>query len=552
MLSNISIKNYALIAELDLELENGFSTITGETGAGKSIILGALGLLIGQRADTQSLLDPSKKCVIEGTFKGNLNEVRRFLAANELDDNDEIIIRREITQTGGSRAFINDTPVNLAQLKELGALLIDIHSQHQTRLLTDSGFQLGLLDSFAEQHDLIKNYSSKFLKYKESIAELEELKTNDSKHKAELDYIQFQFDELQSIRLEDINQTKLEEELSTLNNAENIKAALHSASGTFSNGEITIVSMLSQIKTQLASVSKYNSKVEELQNRISASLIDIKDINAELDDCNEAIEFNPTRAAEIGETLDTLYRLQKKHQCNSVEELITIKNNFEDQLYKIQNSEELIQKLEKKITELKKELNTIASEISKGRKKSAISIEKEIASMLTLLSMPNAELEIKLTTTELNSKGADNIEFLFSANKGIAKRSIEKVASGGELSRVMLCLKSIAARAKAISTLILDEIDTGVSGDVADKMGLIMKSMAKHMQVLAITHLPQIASKGSAHYFVHKEVKGDKTYSQIKTLNKEERILEIAKMLSTGNPTEAAINNAKELLRCVP
>lgn len=548
MLSNISIKNYALIAELDLELENGFSTITGETGAGKSIILGALGLLIGQRADTQSLLDPTKKCVIEGTFKGNLNEVRRFLAANELDDNDEIIIRREITQNGGSRAFINDTPVNLSQLKELGALLIDIHSQHQTRLLTDSGFQLGLLDSFAEHHDLIKNYAAKFSKYKESIAALEELKTNDTKHKAELDYIQFQFDELQSIRLDEINQTKLEEELSTLNNAENIKAALYAASGTLNNGDLTIVSMLTQIKTQLTSVSKYNSKVEEIQNRISATLIEIKDINAELDDCNEAIEFNPTRATEIGDTLDNLYRLQKKHQCNTVEDLIAIKNNFEGQLFKIQNSEELIQKLEKTISELKKELTSNASEISKGRKKSALSIEKEIASLLTLLSMPNAELELKLSPTELNSKGADNIEFLFSANKGLPKRSIEKVASGGELSRVMLCLKSIAARAKAISTLILDEIDTGVSGDVADKMGVIMKSMAKHMQVLTITHLPQIASKGSAHYFVHKEVKGDKTYSQIKILTKEERILEIAKMLSNGNPSEAAINNAKELL----
>jgi len=552
MLNNLNIQNYALIDELEISFPANLSIITGETGAGKSILLGALGLIIGQRADTGILQDKTRKCIVEAGFKIKDYKLNSFFKENELDYADETIIRREISPEGKSRAFINDTPVTLNLLKELGEKLIDIHSQHETLTLNNSSFQLELVDVFAAHEKLLDDYKSEFQLFRQQQALLNGLVERETQSKKDLDYFQFQFNELDEANLKADEQSGIEQELETLNNSEEIKLNLSKATQGLNGGEQNIVVSLNEVKIMVANMAKYNSSIKELSDRLNSSLIEIKDISNELETLEQDVSHDPKRIEELSLRLDNLYRLQNKHHVKTTQELIEIRNDLEKKLKEIGSLEADIERLKKEISAIEKSLRAKADKLSKNRQAAIPKIEKEIKKTLSDLGMPNAELKINqsvLPGNELNSTGADKINYLFSANKGGELKELHKVASGGELSRLMLSLKSLIAQLTSLPAIIFDEIDTGVSGDVANKVGLIMSKMAESMQVITITHLPQIASKGLSHFFVYKEEKNKKTYTQIKKLNKEERVVEIAKMLSTQNPTDAAIKNAKELLK---
>ncbi len=550
MLKHLSVQNYALIDKLEVEFVEGLTIITGETGAGKSILLGAMGLIAGNRADTQALQDKTKKCVVEASFKIKGAHFKEFFSANELDYESTTTIRREINPEGKSRAFINDTPVTLVQLKELAEFLIDIHSQHQTLTLNGSVFQLSVVDAFAGHAPVLEEYETGFRKFKVLEKQLNELTAKEAQAKKDLDYFQFQFNELEDANLKGTEQNALEQELETLNNAEEIKSDLSKAALGLSGGEQNLISSLNEIKIILASIAKFKPEINELSTRLSSAYIELKDISNELESLEQDIVHDPKRIELLTEKLDAIYRLQQKHQVKTIEELITIKDDLSNKLLDFNSLEATIEKVKKELETRQKELMVLAKKMSASRKKSIPKIEKEIASLLSSLSMPNAQLKIEHSESEvLTSNGLDKVNFLFSANKGSDFKELNKVASGGELSRLMLSIKSLIAQLTALPTIIFDEIDTGVSGDVADKVGIIMDQMAAKMQVITITHLPQIASKGESHLFVYKEDKNNKTYSNIRHLTPAERVQEIAKMLSTGNPTEAAISNAKELLR---
>lgn len=549
MLKHLSVQNYALIDQLDVELSSGLTIITGETGAGKSILLGALGLIAGSRADTQSLQDKTKKCIIEAAFNIKEYALEKFFQENELDHESLTTIRREINPEGKSRAFINDTPVTLNQLKELAERLIDIHSQHQTLSLNGTDFQLSVVDAFAKHNDVMLEYQTNYKTFKSLEKQLNELIERELQAKKDLDYYQFQFNELEDANLKGGEQTDLEKELETLNNAEEIKSSLSKAAFGLNGGEQNLLSSLSEIRLLLNSMAKFKPEIAELSARINSSYIELKDIGNELETIEQDIVYDPKRIEILSEKLDSIYRLQQKHQVKTVEELIEIKDAISNKLLDFSSLEAEIQKVKASLETLNKSLSAKAKIISENRKKVIPKIEKEIASLLSSLSMPNAQLKIEQNFNNAYSlTGTDKISFLFSANKGSDFKELNKVASGGELSRLMLSIKSLIAQLTLLPTIIFDEIDTGVSGDVADKVGSIMDQMSAKMQVITITHLPQIASKGQSHLFVYKEDKNNKTYSNIKKLNADERIQEIAKMLSTGKPTAAAINNAKELL----
>ncbi|MES2285935.1 MAG: DNA repair protein RecN [Bacteroidota bacterium] len=550
MLKHLSIQNYALIDKLEVDFSDGLTIITGETGAGKSILLGALGLIAGSRADTQSLQDKTKKCIVEASFNIKEYALKDFFWANELDYEITTNIRREITPEGKSRAFINDTPVTLTQLKGLAERLIDIHSQHQTLTLNGSEFQLSVVDAYANHADSLAEYSISFKQFKALEKALNELLTKESQAKKDLDYFQFQFNELEEAGLKPDEQAVIEQELEGLNNAEDIKSNLSKAATGLNGGEQNLLASLNEIKSLLASQAKFKPEINELSTRLNSSYIELKDISNELESLEQDIVYDPKRIDKLTIQLDAIYRLQQKHQVKSVEELITIKEDLSNKLLEFNSLETEIEKTKKELTSVQRSLTALAKKIAANRKKEIPKIEKEIASLLSALSMPNAQLKVEHIETEiLTANGTDKVNFLFSANKGSDFKELNKVASGGELSRLMLSIKSLIAQLTALPTIIFDEIDTGVSGDVADKVGSIMNLMAKAMQVITITHLPQIASKGESHLFVYKEDKNDKTYSNIKKLTVNERVQEIAKMLSTGTPTAAAISNAKELLK---
>lgn len=550
MLNHLSVQNYALIDQLEADFPNGLTIITGETGAGKSILLGALGLITGARADTQALQDKSKKCIIEAVFTISGYALQPFFKENELDYEAQTTIRREINPEGKSRAFINDTPVTLNQLKELGERLIDIHSQHQTLSLNGADFQLSVVDAFAKNEKALEDYRADYRRYKTLEKELTELIEREAQARKELDYLQFQFNELEDAQLKAGEQTEMEQELETLNNAEDIKSNLSKAAFALNGGDQNLLSSLGEIRTMLNGMAKFKPEIAELGSRISSSYIELKDITAELESLEQDIVYDPKRIEALNERLDELYRLQQKHQVKTAEELIAIKDGLSNRLLDFSSLETSIEKAKTQLGTLQKVLSEKAKAISESRKRSVPKIEKEIASLLASLSMPNAKLQVSQTTLDtFTLSGTDRITFLFSANKGSDFKELNKVASGGELSRLMLSIKSLMAQLAALPTIIFDEIDTGVSGDVADKVGMIMNQMAASMQVITITHLPQIASKGQSHLFVYKEDKNNKTYSNIKKLTADERIREIAKMLSTGTPTAAAISNAKELLK---
>jgi len=549
VLKRLYISNYALIEELDVSFPGQLSVITGETGAGKSIFLEALGLALGNRADAGSLQNKAKKCVIELEFDVKNYDLRDFFVKNGLDFENPVILRREINAEGKSRSFINDSPVNLTALKEIADNLIDVHSQHQTLLLNQTKFQLQLIDSFAGTANDFELYKKLFKQLQENKKHLEELENKEKQAKKDLDYYQFLFDELNEFALDEDDVKKLEDESETMENAEFIKSALSKTSGSLGGGENNLLSSVSQLKQQLQSITKFNNAYKELFERVNASHIELKDVYNELEGEEGKLVFDPEKLNNINDKLDKINRLLKKHSVNSISELLKIKDDIEGKLQMFNSLEAEIEKLKKEITKVEASCKKQAKDISDKRKKSIGGIEKSIDAILNDLSMENAKFKIDLKTKEgLSGSGIDEVSFMFSANKGGEFKELHKVASGGEMSRLMLSLKSVLAQKRALPTIIFDEIDTGISGDVANKMGNIFSQMAGKMQVISITHLPQIASKGQHHLFVYKNDDKDKTRSFIKVLAKDERTVEIAKMLSTGKPTESAIKNAKDLL----
>ncbi|MBA3682344.1 MAG: DNA repair protein RecN [Bacteroidetes bacterium] len=549
MLKRLYISNFALINEMDVSFPGKLSVITGETGAGKSIFLEALGLVLGNRADLAALQNKNKKCIIEAEFDAKGLELTSFFEENDLDFDTTILLRREISTEGKSRSFLNDTPVGLNSLKLLSEKLIDIHSQHQTLLLNQTNFQLEVLDAFAGSLNDFKEYKLEFSKLNKLNTVLKTLLEQESQAKKELDYFQFLFNELEETDIKPGALKTLEDESSELENAETIKSTLLNSSNTINGGEANVISALAQVKQNLQALSKYGKNYNEFFERVNSAYIDLKDLASELEDAETNVNFDPVKLDEVNSTLDKLNRLLKKHNVNTEEELLSVKTEIENKLTQFESIEKEITETQKQIDQLNTTCIKLAKKLSDTRTKAIADIEKQVKESLSELSMQNAQFKIELTQTkELTTNGFDQVKFLFSANKGMQLNELHKVASGGELSRLMLCLKALLASKKQLPTIIFDEIDTGVSGDVADKIGNILLKMGNTIQVVTITHLPQMASKGSHHLFVYKNDDADKTVSHIKQLNKEERINEIAKMLSTGNPTQSALKNAKELL----
>ncbi len=552
MLKRLYVKNYVLIDELDISFEKGMSIITGETGAGKSILLGALGLILGQRADAAALQNKSKKCIIEGTFNISEYKLQSFFNENELDYEEETCIRREISAEGKSRAFINDTPVTLAVLKELSSQLVDIHSQHETLLLNSNKFQLTVVDEFAGNQERLAKYSDTLSAYNELKKSIELMKEEEAKSKADFDYFNFQLNELSEANLSDPNElTSLEQEQERLENAEEIKLRLSQGFTALSGSDDNMLVQLKVIQQQISGLAKFDKSYEEIANRIKSSLVELKDISDELERAEEAINSDNKRLEIIQDRLSLLYKLQQKHRVEDLQSLITLQAELADKVFAIGTLED---RITAKITELDNlhiKLGKEASALTEARKKAIPQIEKEITANLGELAMQGALLRIALIPNEENHfsvDGAEKVHFLLSANKGGDFKEISKVASGGELSRLMLCIKALMAKLTSMPTVIFDEIDTGISGETAAKVGSIIKQMAAEHQVIAITHLPQMAGKGHHHYFVYKTETKGKTHTHLRILTTEERITEIARMLSGETLTEAALGNAKALL----
>ena len=550
MLQSLSIQNYALIEELNIYFNKGFSIITGETGAGKSILLGAISLILGQRADTSILKNKNKKCIIEGVFDISDYNLKYFFNNNDLDFDNFTIIRREINPNGKSRAFINDTPVNVSILKELGSKLVDIHSQHQNLILNDAQYQLFVVDIMAKHKNLLNEYRKNFKEYKKDKQELNNLIEKSEKSKQDLDYLQFQYNQLDEANLITDEQEGLESNLETLTHAEDIKANLSKAYNLLSGEGETAINQINEAKSFISRLNKFFPKSTDLSQRIESVLIELNDISNETEIISNDVEYNPEKINIIKERLDIIYNLQQKHRVSTISELIEIKNNLQNQIDEISSYDSEINELNIKLKNKHDDLVNKANNISTQRKKIIPDIEKNIVHLLQNLGMPNATFKIVQTKLDqLSVNGFDTVTFLFSANKKIDMQNISKVASGGELSRLMLSIKSLISKSIALPTIIFDEIDVGVAGEIADKMGNIMLNMSKNMQVISITHLPQIASKGQYHYTVYKFDDNDTTSTSIKLLNDDERVVEIAKMLSGENVTEAAFENAKDLLK---
>ncbi len=552
MLQSLYIQNYALIDTLDICFDTGFSVITGETGAGKSIILGAIGLLLGQRADSKAIKNGANRCIVEARFNISEYRMEAFFEENDLEyDKDECILRRELLASGKSRAFINDVPASLTQMKELGEKLIDVHSQHQNLLLNKEGFQLGVIDLVAQNEKVLLDYKKLYSSYKECCRKLEETIEEAEKNKADEDYVRFQLEQLEEARLYEGEQEELEQEAELLSHAEEIKAGLYKVNETFSSEEQGILPVLKEALNTLRGLNSIYPATEELSDRLENSYIELKDIELEIDRHNENIEFNPERLEIVNERLNLIYSLQQKHRVKTVNELLEIREAYQTRLNAITSSEDLIAELTEEKEKLSKQVIKLAAELTKQRKSAAKEIEKQMQSRLIPLGMPNIQFKVELTPDkEPDANGMDKVAFLFSANKNSALQNVATVASGGEIARVMLSIKALIAGTMNLPTIIFDEIDTGVSGEIAEKMACIMQEMGQNgRQVISITHLPQIASLGSAHYKVYKKDNETETTSHIRKLTEEERIEEIAHMLSGSTLTEAAINNAKALLK---
>ena len=549
MLKRLHISNFALINEMEVSFPGNLTVITGETGAGKSIFLEALSLALGKRADLSALNLKTKKCIIEAEFSAENLDLNYFFLEHDLDFEPNLILRREINADGKSRSFLNDSPVSLSVLKLLSEKLIDIHSQHQTLLLNQSNFQLELLDTFAESLKIFKEYKIEFSSFTKSKIELQSLQEQEKLAKKELDYFQFLYSELEETEIKAGILSGLEEESSKLENSEIIKSNLLAASNAISGNEINILIDLGKTKQSLQSLSKYSKNYSLLSDRIQSLYIELKELSADIEDAANEIVFDSDKLSQVNIKMDKLNRLLKKHQVNTEEDLLKIKSDIENKLNQFNSIENTIISKQKLIQVSQNNCLKLSEELTKLRTKAIHGIEQTIKKTLAELSMENAIFKIELSQkSDLGINGLDELKFLFTANKGAELNELHKVASGGELSRLMLSLKALLASKKQLPTIIFDEIDTGVSGDVADKIGEILLSMGNNMQVIAITHLPQMASKGNHHLFVYKKDDEDKTVSYIKQLNKAERINEIAKMLSKSNPTVSAIKNATELL----
>ena len=555
MLKHLYIRNFALIKELDIDFQSGFSVITGETGAGKSIMLGAINYLLGQRADIKSILPGADKCTIEATFGIEGYNLKTLFEENDTDfDEHECIIRREFTSNGKSRAFVNDTPANLNFLKELGYHLIDIHSQHQNLLIAKEDFQLHILDVIAQNNTLLQEYRTSFSDYKQAEQELKDAKEMLAQSKTEEDYLRFQLEQLEELNPKAGEDEELEEEQNELSHAEEIKTVLYKADSQFSNDSEQggVIELLKHISQDIQSLTHVYPAVEEYGERIESALIELKDISADLSDLAERVEYNPARLDEVNNRLDQIYTLEKKHDVKSAAELETFMKDLRLKLDVISNGEEKIGELEKAVREKLAKATALAEQLSKKRAEATKEVEASISQMLTQLDIPNNKFEVKIEKNrQLTEKGADQVTFFFSANKNAAPRAISEVASGGEIARLMLALKAITSKRENMPTIIFDEIDTGVSGKVASSMANLMKEMtaANKHQVITITHLPQIASCGATHYWVYKEDTDEQTFSHIRELTPEERVTEIAHMLSGNEISEAAVLNAKQLLK---
>jgi len=557
MLKELHIRNFALIDSLDIDFESGFSVITGETGAGKSIVLGAIGLLMGQRADTKAIKTGAQKCSIEAHFNLSAYDMKKWFDENEIDyDADDCIIRRELTASGKSRGFINDTPASVHQMKELGEMLMDVHSQHQNLLLQKEDFQLNTVDIIAHNTKEREAYTKAFHGLHAAEKALAELKESISENQKNEDFMRFQLDELTAANLVAGEQEELEQEQDSASHTEEIKSALYTADTLLNGDNNDIIGNLKQVCGSIESITSVFPQVEELSERLESAYIEIKDIASDINSALDDVEFDPNRLEYINDRLDTLYSLERKYSKNTVEELIEERDRLQRAIDTIDNSDEELKEQTAKVVSLRKEAMQLAEALTKTRAKAAKTVEEEIHKRLTALGMPNVQFAVELTcnksddSSHLTKDGQDKIAFMFSANKGMALRPVSQVASGGEIARVMLSLKAMISGAVKLPTIIFDEIDTGVSGKMAEKMAEIMKEMGEaNRQVISITHLPQIASKGSCHYKVEKHDTESGTTSLMRRLNDEERVQEIAQMLSGENITEAALTNARELLK---
>ena len=549
MLKNLKIENYALIEHLDIDFTDGLSVITGETGAGKSIIIGALSLVLGHRADTKIILSDSGKCVVEAVFDISAYNLQHFFDQWELDYSDECIVRREVLPSGKSRAFINDTPVNLQQIKELISLLVDIHSQHENLLLSNADFQLNVVDTVADTSVELNQYRDIFDNYQTLRRQLKTLQSDAEKIIAERDYALFQFNQLKEAKLIDGEQDTLEEELKVMNHSQDITESLSTVSQIFDNDEIGVVSQLKTAANNIHRLSEYLGRADEFYERIDSAMIDIKDIAVEIDNILSNTEFSIERKNFVEDRLNMIYSLQQKHKAATVGELLDIQSDFEQKINLIDNFDEEIARLQRETADVESRLSEAAKQLTVKRMSVRKPVVEHVERMLNDLGMPNGRFEIVFSVLDgFAPSGADKIEFLFSANKNRPPLPISEIASGGEMSRLMLIVKSLISTTKALPTIIFDEIDTGISGEIAKKMGEIMEQMAENMQVIAISHLPQIASKGRTHYKVFKDETKDKTQTNIIQLSANERIMEIAEMIAGKNPSRSALDSAAEML----
>lgn len=549
MLTSLSIKNYALIEELSINFQSGLSIITGETGAGKSILLGALGLVLGNRADSSTLKNPEKKCVVEVQFAIQKYGLATFFESRDLDYETQTIIRREILPSGKSRAFVNDTPVTLSILNELKLQLMDIHSQHQTLQLSDQEFQFQLLDVLAGNQFKLESYRRGLKQYQLEKKKLQELLQNQREANQQYDYNVHLFNELEEAEIKEEEQEVLEEQLEKVNNVEDIKLNLTEALQIAQDEQIGIQNLLNSLENKLSRISSFSKEYEELSSRITSLKIELDDIVVELENEHENVDFDPQKAEELNDRLQLIYNLQKKHYVSSNAELLAIWEELSEKVSVVENAEHLIQDQEKKVAQIAKKLDDLAKKISKARTGIIGKLKKQLESILANLGMVESKFSIEVQPSDTYFKnGKDELSFLFSANKGGQLGELKKVASGGELSRIMLAIKKVLSENSQLPTIIFDEIDTGVSGEISNKMAAIMYQMSQSMQVITITHLPQIAAKGNQHYKVYKQVRNDVTVTQLKQLSQDERIVEIAEMLSGKEISDSAMSHAKELL----
>ena len=549
MITSLSIENFALIEKLDIDFSNGFSIITGETGAGKSILLGALGLVLGKRADLTSLKIKEEKCIVEANFSIGKYDLKSFFETNDLDYEEETIIRREILPSGKSRAFVNDSPVNLQQLQDLSFYLIDVHSQHQTLELSEEEFQFKIIDSIANNQEQLSDFQLKLKKYRSTKSTLEATKSNFLAIVKEKDYNEFLYQELVSANLQKGELGELELQYQSLNNVEFIKENLSSLLSIANEEEYGVLKNLKEFRTILQKNINFSTDFQLLYERTNSILIEFDDIIKELNSDSELVFSDPEKLELINQKLQLIYSLQKKHQVQTVEELLEIQVELENKVVSVSTIEYEIITLEKELKDFELQLDTIAAKITENRRIAIPVLSEKLIAVLNQLGMPNVRFKIEIIASDTyHTNGKDTLQFLFSANKGTDFGLLKKVASGGEMSRIMLAVKSILSQYSKLPTIIFDEIDTGVSGEIANKMGEIMREMSKTMQVFAITHLPQIAAKGANHYKVFKTVLGENTVSELKLLNSDERIIEIAEMLSGKDISDSAVNHAKALL----